>query len=137
MHSLYNSGKLEPHHVRGPLAHLYPLLSNADQLETEKAVIYVEEHFPGSTIAGFPLRAILVPTVRDQPTHRLVETSPASAFAALAPSTILQLHTAKPTAFAEMSRLVAEVPCYTLELGADIPSIPTAIADFLSALPLR
>lgn len=131
VHSLYNSGKLEPHHVRGPLAHLLPHLSNADRLETEKAVLYAREHFPAHTTSGFPLRAIFAPKVSNRPEHRIVELSPAAAFAALAPSTILQLHTADPGTFAAISRLVSSVPCYAFESGSDISSIPTAIADFL------
>ena len=135
VHSLYNSGKLEPHHVRGPLSHLLPLLSNAEQLETEKAVLYAEKHFPERTTSGFPLRAILAPSVQPEVEHRMVEMSPATAFAALAPSTILQLHTASPSTFSAMSRLVASVPCYRFEVGPDIASIPAAIADFLRRLP--
>lgn len=135
VYSLYNSGKLEPHHVHGPLSELVPLLSNAEKLHEEKAVIYVQEHFPDATISGFPLKAILVPAVRPQREHRIVETSPANAFAALAPSTILQLHTAGPGAFAAMSRLVGRIPCFQFEMGSDVASIPATVADFLRRLP--
>jgi hypothetical protein len=133
--SLYSSGKLEPEHVNGLLPHLLPLLSNADRLESEKAVLYVHEHFPSQTTNGFPLSAVLVPRVRaDRTESRIVDASRAAAFAALAPSTILQLHTADPEAFATMSRLVARVPCYGLELGSDVAALPGVIGRFLSTL---
>jgi hypothetical protein len=136
--SLYASGKLEPEHVRDLLPHLAPLLANADRLETEKAVLYVHEHFPEQTTSGFPLRAVLVPRVRaDRPETRVVGVSRAEAFAALAPSTILQLHTADQSAFATMSRLVGRVPCYGLEAGSDVAAIPHAVADFLAGLSSR
>ena len=136
--SLYSSGKLEPYHVRDLLPHLAPLLANADRLETEKAVLYVHDHFPEQTTPGFPLRAVLVPRVRaDRPESRIVAVSRAEAFSALAPSTILQLHTADQSAFATMSRLVARVPCYGLELGSDVAAIPRAVADFLAGLSSR
>jgi hypothetical protein len=133
--SLYSSGKLEPEHVHGLLPHLLPLLSNAERLESEKAVLYVHEHFPEQTTSGFPLSAVLVPRVRaERRESRIVAASRAEAFAALAPSTILQLHTADSTAFAAMSQLVARVPCYGLEVGSDVAGIPRVIADFLATL---
>jgi hypothetical protein len=133
--SLYNSGKLEPDHVHGLLPNLLPLLSNADRLESEKAVIYVHRHFPAQTTSGFPLSAVLVPRVRvGQRESAIVETSRAAAFAALAPSTIIQLHTADPAVFRALSNLIERVPCYGLELGSDITAIPAVIQDFLAGL---
>jgi hypothetical protein len=131
--SLYNSGKLEPEHVTGRLGHLRPVLANHDRLESEKAVIYVHEHFPAQTTSGFPLRAVLVPGVRtSQKETRVVEVSRAAAFAALAPSTMVQLHTAGADIFAALSHLIQQVSCYGLELGTDIRAIPATIGDFLA-----
>ena len=96
----------------------------------------MHEHFPEHTTEGFPLRAVVVPKVsptRQEP--RVVEASRAAALAALAPSTIFQLHTADQGALSEMSRLIERVPCYALELGSDVHAIPGAIADLLSTLP--
>jgi hypothetical protein len=130
--SIYSSGKLEPHNLDERLPHLRPLLANGTALETEKAVVYLDEHFPAQMTAGFPLRAVLVPSVvPGLRTSRLVTVSRAAAFAALAPSTIFQLHTAGPDAMSTMSRLVAIVPCYGLELGSDIASIPATISSLL------
>jgi hypothetical protein len=133
--SLYNSAKLDPAHVHDLLPHLLPLLANADELDREKAVMYVQQHFPGETTAGFPLRAVLVPTLRtEQREPRIVETSRAAAFAALAPSTVFQLHTAGGSELATMSGLIARLPCYALELGSDLSGIPGTISDLLSML---
>lgn len=131
--SLYSSGKLEPPHLQEFLPHLLPLLSNREQLSSEKAVVYLHDHFPDDLVASFPLRAVLVPKVmREQTESRIVEVSRAAAFAALAPSTIFQLHTAGPDTLSMMSQLLKRVPCFGLELGSDIPGIPRAIAEFLS-----
>jgi hypothetical protein len=133
--SLYSSGKLEPEHARELLPHLLPLLSNAERLESEKAVLYVQHHFPEQTTSGFPLRAILVPRVSaGRRESRIVEVSRAAAFAALAPSTILQLHTADSETFAALARLIERVPCRGLELGSDIGAIPAVVAGFLAGL---
>jgi hypothetical protein len=131
--SLYSSGKLEPDHVYELLPNLLPLLANADRLESEKAVVYVQQHFPEQTTSGFPLTAVLVPRIRAaQRESAIVETSRAAAFAALAPSTIFQLHTADRAVFTAMSQLVERVPCYGLELGSDVTAIPGVIRDFLA-----
>lgn len=133
--SLYNSGKLEPAHVHELLPHLLPLLANPEELEREKAVVYVHEHFPEQTTAGFPLAAVLVPTLRPSRREpRVLDASRATAFAALAPSTIFQLHTAGAGELATMSALVARLPCYTLELGEDVAAIPRTISDLLTML---
>jgi hypothetical protein len=133
--SLYSSGKLEPEHVDRLFPELLPLLSNRDRLDQEKAVIYVQRHFPGSVTTGFPLRAVLVPRIRaTQAESRIVETSRADAFAALAPSTIFQLHTAGPDSLGMMSRLVKQVPCYGLEVGVDPAQISATIRSFLVSL---
>jgi hypothetical protein len=133
--SLYNSAKLEPAHVNELFPHLLPLLANADRLDTEKAVLYVHAHFAGQTTAGFPLSAVVVPTLRPrQRQPRVADASRAAAFAALAPSTIFQLHTAGADELATMSTLVGRLPCYTLELGSDVTAIPATIVDLLSML---
>jgi hypothetical protein len=135
LQSLYNTGKLEPDHVHELLPDLLPLLSNADRLKSEKAVIYVHRHFPGQTTSGFPLSAVLVPRVRTgQRESAIVETSRAAALTALAPSTIIQLHTADPLVFRGMSELIELMPCYELELGSDVTTIPGVIQEFLARL---
>jgi hypothetical protein len=133
--SLYSSGKLEPAHVRTLLPRLVPLLANADRLQEEKAVIYAHEHFPEQTTPGFPLRAIVVPRVqRGQRESRIVRSSRREAFAALAPSTMVQLHTADSAAWSTMARLTALVPCFGLELGSDVGAIPGVLSAFLREL---
>jgi len=130
VYSLYSSGKIEPYHL-GRLPHIMQSLANADRLETEKAVISTHEHYPEKTTPGFPLRAVLLPTIRDRSDSRIVAASRGAALRALAPSTVIQLHTAGPDALARMKALVERVPAFVLELGSDIPSIPRAIEEFL------
>jgi hypothetical protein len=132
VHSLYSSGKVEPHHlVRLPF--LKQAIWNADRLDSEKAVVYVQQGWPAQTIRAFPLRAVFVPKVAaDRPESRIGEASRASALAALAPSTIFQLHPSGQEALAAMARVVERVPTYTLELGSDIEGISRVISNFLT-----
>jgi hypothetical protein len=133
VHSLFSSGKLDPENLwRVP--HLEPAVSNAEHLATEKAVVFVDQHFPDRPIDGFPLRAIVLPTITGEPRTRAVPTSRAAALAALAPSTVFQLHTAGGEALQYMARLVREVPAYVLELGSDVSEIPDVILALLDDL---
>ena len=133
VHSLYNSGKVEPHHVER-LPHLRGALANPDRLATEKAIVYVEGNYPGRAIDGFPLRAVLVPRITEREQPRVIEASRAAALKALAPSTIFQLHPQGGQALAAMARLVDKVPAYTLELGADVDALPVEIGRLLDRL---
>jgi hypothetical protein len=133
VHSLYSSGKVHPDNLTR-VPHLLPALSNAEHLATEKGVVFVDQHFPDHMIGGFPLRAIVMPTITGRPDTRVVATSRAAALAALAPSTVFQLHTAGAEALQYMARLVREVPAYVLELGADVNDIPAVLLELLDDL---
>jgi hypothetical protein len=133
VHSLFNSGKVDPENLwRVP--HLEPAVSNAEHLATEKAVVFVAQHFPDRLIDGFPLRAIVLPTITGASRTRAAPTSRAAALTALAPSTVFQLHTAGGHALRYMARLVQEVPAYVLELGSDVSETPEVILALLHDL---
>lgn len=133
VHSLFSSGKVHPENL-SRLPHLRPALWNADRLTTEKAVVFVDQHFPGRPIEGFPLRAIVVPRITKGAHTRAVPASRAAALIALAPSTVFQLHTAGSEALRYMTRLVHHVPTYLLELGRDVSEIPGVILALLDDL---
>jgi hypothetical protein len=121
VHSLYCSGKVHQADLHR-LPHLEPALADGVRPD-EKAVFYVESAFPGRSIAGFPLRAIVVPRVTDRRTARALPGTRAEALAALAPSTIFQLHPPARDALAWMAGLVRRVPTFVLELGSDVETI--------------
>jgi hypothetical protein len=134
VHSLYSSGKLMPNHVER-LPFLLSALANTDQLDVEKAVVYVDEEWPRKITAGFPLRAILIPRVVPGLVEAHIYAASALAgLAALAPSTVFQMHTQRQDSLASMRRLVQAVPCFVLELGSDMASIPSAISGLLGRL---
>lgn len=131
VHSLYGSGKLMADHV-ARLPYLLPALANGSELEREKAVVYVHEHWPENVAAGFPLCALLVSRVTRGLRETLVSpASPAVGLAALAPSTVFQMHTRGQDSLGRMRRLAQTVPTYVLQLGSDMGSTPRAIATLL------
>jgi hypothetical protein len=134
VHSLYSGGKLMADHV-GRLPFLLPALSNQDRLDTEKAVVYVHEHWPEHMATGYPLRAVLVARIVPELKECRVRSAAALAgLAALAPSTVFQMHTHGEDSLARMRQLLEVVPTFVLELGTDISSVPDVVGDILLRL---
>jgi hypothetical protein len=133
VYSLYNTAKLKGIEdiQRFPL--LAPMISNADHLDEEKAMIFLHEHLPEKIVSEFPLRAILLPQVAGTTETKLHPAKPVAALRTLAPTTILQLSGTGQEAFRLMSGLVKRVPCYTLELGTEIYRIPEVIINLLNS----
>lgn len=134
VYSLYNTAKLKGRKDLDRFPHLEPMISNLDRLDEEKAMIFIQEHFPNKIVNQLPIKAILVPRVTGLTDTKVTPTSSMVALKALAPSTILQLPKTGKSAFARMSKLVRQVPCYVLELGTDIPQIPRCISNLLDEL---
>ena len=131
VYSLYNSAKINADNVER-LPHLGEKLSNPDRLDSEKALLFVHEHYPTQTVAELPVRAILLPRVTGLRETRLKKSPTAHALAALAPSTIFQLPRAGAEAFKFLAAIARQVPCFTFEVGTDISAIPPAIEGLLA-----
>jgi hypothetical protein len=131
VYSLYNSGKLDSAHVDS-LPHVLSGISNRNRLQTEKALIFIWDCFPEKIVAGFPIRAILVPRIIEGAATSVRTTTAAAALFAIAPSSIFQLPGADGDTFAFLSRLVKQVPCLRLDLGRDLARIPEVIDELLS-----
>lgn len=131
--SLYNSAKLNSDHVQRFPA-LLPQIDNPELLHEEKALLFVNEHYPSKVATRMPVRAILVPRVTGLPKTQLKKTSRAMGLAALAPSTIFQLPRAGDEAFKFLAIFARQLPCFSLELGTDLSSIPPVIGGLLEEI---
>jgi hypothetical protein len=132
VYSLYCSGKLQPGHAK-LLSHLPPPSFDGDGTPEEKAVFYVGDRFPERMAHGFPLKAVVVPRIRGSE-PRLYPVSAPEAVRALAPSTLLQLHPARPEALTSMTRLLGRIPAYGFDLSGSIDSIPVQVDELLQRL---
>ena len=130
--SLYNSGKLAAEHAPA-LPHITGAITNRQRLDSEKALIFVKSCFPASLIAGFPIRAILVPKITDVVPTRLQPTSAARRALFPGPEHDLSASRAGRETFEFLSRLVKQVPCWRLELGRDLTQIPAVIDGLLAS----
>ncbi|MEX1008073.1 MAG: serine kinase [Acidimicrobiia bacterium] len=133
VYSLYNTAKLRPENLHR-FPHLERLVTNADSLSEQKAMLFLQHHRPEQLRAGFPVRAILLPRVTGRPR---TQTSPATArdaLAAIAPTTMFQLPGASPELFEKVGRLTRAVPCFWLDAGTELSEIPVAVDDLIAKL---
>ena len=133
VHSLYNSAKLNNDHVQRFPA-LLPKIVNTDRLTEEKALLFVNEHYPSKVATRLPIRAILLPRVTGLVETRLKRVSVAMALASLAPSTIFQLPRAGNEAFKFLAAFARRVPCFSFKVGTDLSAIPPVIEGLLSQI---
>jgi hypothetical protein len=130
VYSLYNTAKLNADSA-ARLPFLASRMGPPDRNPWGKGLYFLHEHFPEKLLLHFPLRAILIPRIDDQEETSLTRASPAAAMMATAPNTIFQLPGAGKEAFHIMAKAIQHVPCYHLNLGADVAQIPKVILDLL------
>ena len=111
-HSLYSSAKLNADNVER-FPRLAATVSNADRLDSEKAVLYLHERYADRIATTFAIRAVLLTRVTGRPDTRLSPATAAEGLKAIAPSTIFQLPGAGLREFQALARLVREVPVLT------------------------
>jgi hypothetical protein len=133
VHSLYNSAKLNSDHVQRFPA-LLPKIANPERLGDEKALLFVNEHYSAKVANRLPVRAILLPRVTGLPETTFKRVSVAMALAALAPSTIFQLPRAGNEALKFLATFARHLPCFSLEVGTDLATIPPVIEGILAEL---
>jgi len=133
VHSLYNSAKLNSDHVQRFPA-LLPKVANPDRLADEKALLFVNEHYPARVATRLPVRAVLLPRVTGLPETQWKRVSVAMTLAALAPSTIFQLPRAGTEAFQFLAAFVRRLPCFSLEVGTNLSTIPPVIERLLAEI---
>jgi len=129
--SLYKSGKVVPERLN-VFPRLAGYIDNADRLDTEKALIFINGAHAQQLSASFPLNAVLVPRVTGIRDTFIRRASPAVSLAALAPSTILAHPRGGEAEFRFLARLVKRLPAYVMECGTDLTQIPQVITDLLA-----
>jgi hypothetical protein len=133
--SLYSSGKLNPADL-ARLPFLEPALANRERLPEEKALFLLADRWPHKLLAGFPLRAVLLPCVSGAAVSSLRPAAPAEGLNTLAPSTFELSPAIEPGALGRLAELFRRVSCYHLDLGPESAQTADLIVELLqSALP--
>ncbi|MEZ5354221.1 MAG: PqqD family peptide modification chaperone [Bryobacteraceae bacterium] len=132
--SLYNTGKLTGPEDLTRVPAMAGRSRNADSFEnggTGKGIYFLSEVWPERISSGFPLRAILIPSVTGESASRLEPCAKGDALLALLPSTVAQLPAADHSDCERMARLVERLPAYYLHLGKDTAQIPGVVRSAL------
>lgn len=132
VHSLYSTSKLKGRQdleIRFP--NMYGLVSNIDNLDTEKALLFLDEHMPEVLLSQAPLKAILLPKVTGEHDTHLRPSAGGQALRFLAPSTMFQFPGDSGLIFRESVALIRRLPVWELCLGTDLRQIPEAIRRVL------
>jgi hypothetical protein len=130
-YSIYSSAKLSPENIyRVP--YLRSAISNADRLDTQKALFFLQQHYPEKLVTGFPIRAILLPQITGRLETTLTPASSMASLSALLLSTMRQLPGADKATLGIIEQFIEQVPSYHLELGTDLAQIPEVILGLLS-----
>jgi hypothetical protein len=131
--SLYNTAKMEAGDV-WRLPHLRPAISNADRLDREKALIFLQECDASQLIAEFPIQAIVVPRITGLADTTVERTTAMTALTALAPTTTKHLRGTKRETLEKLLRLTRAAPAYQLNAGTDLKQIPDVLLRLSDSL---
>ncbi len=132
VHSLYSSTKLYKSDLHRYL-HLKKFEAVGLTTPENKALFFLHDLAPDRVIAGFPLKAIMVLNIRQQPDTSLSPISPASVLLTMAPDNILRWPVVGKLAMPHLSRAVRSVPCYSLNVGNDRERITATISGLLKS----
>lgn len=130
VHSIYAAAKLHDSQLER-FPEVERLVVNPDREAPVKGVALLHPEYTGLLPASRPLAAVFVPNISGGSRTTIEATDPATALAALAPSTLLQAASADRRALGAMARLVRSVPCYRVSLSTDRAEIAARIRTFL------
>jgi len=129
-YSLYNVCRLKVSDIKR-FPGLQSVIIDPARTGTDKALVFLNSHYPQKISKGFRVRAVILPKVTDFSETKLKKVSPAVGLRAIAPSTIMQLPGAGKPDLRWMSEFIRQVPSYVLELGKDREKIPDIIVSVL------
>ena len=134
-HSLYSSAWLSDSHL-SRFASLIPNCGRGMRPDQNRNPIFLYSQFAERLPCSALIRVVVLPRVSAGLFTRFRVASKREALLALAPTSILNLPSTGANALARMARLVDQLPCFWLELGTDLQSVPDSLDSLLSELSL-
>lgn len=132
-HSLYGSAWLAPDHARR-FARLERHLVRGEPVPAhDKLLVLLGDGFADRLAASAAIRACLVPAIRAGPETSVTPLGRGEALRRLAPGSLLPRFPRGGAAeFQRLGRLVAALPCFALEMGADPERIAPPVRELLA-----
>ncbi len=138
VNNLFSTGKLHFDDLRR-----YPNLESTQynsitgEQQDEKALFFLYPKYKNRIINSFPIKAVFIPKVTNRKNAKLIPVSAAKAYLALAPSTIFQIHGENKKTHKNISNLLKQVPCFSLELSSEAKENTTVIYNFLNKMVIE
>jgi len=130
-HSLFHSARLEPAHLANFPA-LQPHAIPSTDAFHQKFLVLLAELFPERIRRRAVICALVLPRVGSSAETRFRQARRVEAFTYMARTSLLTPLGAGRRRFERVNQLLARVPCYWLELGHDLTTIPAALDRILS-----
>jgi len=99
-------------------------------------VLLLADVFPERLVRVAPIRGLFIPRVTGARESKIFPASKGQALLALSPSSLLLFPSRDAQGFGKLAQLVEQVPCYWLELGYDLSSIPRCVEELLAEAAL-
>lgn len=132
-HSLYATCLIASDHI-GRFASLSRIAHPANHDIELKSVVYLADHQAARFATDTRIAAVILPKVVDRPKSTYSRAKPMEAMLALAPTSIIILPGAAPSALDKLSELVTSVPAFWLELGHDVARIVPTVRQICEEL---
>lgn len=132
-YSLYATGKTHAHDLEH-FPFLRSIISNPANIQQQKAVHFLYNHYREKIILNFPIKAILIANITGLAKTSLEKASAITAIKLLAPLQISRQPSAAREIFQTLSNIVRQVPCYYLNVGTNRLEIPESIINLLNEL---
>ena len=130
-HSLYSSAWLAKNNL-----HRFPgLVAHAEPDEyggSERFLVFLHTLFSGQLASNARIRVLVLPRVAGGLFCGLRPATKGEALLALAPTSIVNLPNSGPRALQKFASLVESIPCYWLELGAKLETVPRCLEELIS-----
>jgi hypothetical protein len=133
LHSVYCSAKILDADL-GRFARFADHVVNPDRRMPQKAIAYLNGWGPDIVRRQLPLRAAVVLAGRGRPAPELERLTPGKALLAVAPGIFLNFPGHDKLELAALAKLVTRVPCYRMELAADLRANPEALRRLLTTM---
>jgi hypothetical protein len=130
---LYASCLLNVQHIKR-FPDLQPLGHAPNYESEEKFVLYLTQRFPHSLKHRATIDVLVLPRVVDSELTSFRPATKVAALKAIAPTSVMYLARPNRKAFERLANLVEKTPCFWLELGRRIESIPEAVAALVAAI---
>ena len=129
-HSLFHSARLEPNHLTRFPAFEPHTLPSTDPLDN-KSLVFIGELYPEQIKRTARVCALVLPRLAGGKETHLEPASRTQALTYLARTSLMSPFGIGRRRFERITQLLGSIPCYWLELGHDLATIPPVIDELI------